>query len=69
MLRESLRADRPKGSGNLNGPSGPSIYPRSFSQIVTRKKTYVTMIVGGYGTCTWWRYEKTTKGCLREKDD
>ena len=38
MLRESSSADRPKGSGNFSGRSGPSMCRRSFSRIVTWRK-------------------------------
>ena len=41
----------------------------SFSSIVTRKKTFVTMIADVYGIHVQWEYEKTIKGCLRERDD
>lgn len=58
MLRESQSADRPKGSGHFNESSGPSMCRLSFSQIITRQKAYA---MGGGD-------EKTTMGCLREKD-
>ena len=69
MLRESLSVDRPKGLGNVNGPSSPSMSPRSFRRIVTWKKAYVTIIADSYRTRTWCGYGKATMGCLREKDE
>ena len=64
MLRESLSDNRPKGSGNFNGPSGLSMCHRSFSRVITRKKAYVIMIADSYGIGAWWGYEKN-KGMLK----
>lgn len=47
MLRQSLSADRSKGSANFNGPSDPSTCHWFFDRIVMRPRTSVERVRDG----------------------